>query len=359
MTASATSRILLCGAEPSAWDDVRRLLEEAGHSIVNYQLDARDPENLPDYSLVLLQGSGPEELDFCRRLRLQMADSFIPILYLTSESELTSRLDSLEAGVDAYLQRPFAPPELLAQVQALLRIKELHIRLLEKTAEVNLINKRLEAAHKKVDQELELARRIQQSFLPQSMPEMPRAGLAVLYLPCGRVGGDLCGRIVADLLRDARVDVSALTASPHADTSQTLIVNVAGQDRRFIHTFGANALFRASDIPLEQVRRCRVLYLGGYLVMPNIRQAELAKTFAAARKAGVRTVLDVVTPGPADYLSRLEKLLPHVDVFLPNNHESELITGEKHPLHQAEAFRRLGARTVVITMGEGGALLLL
>src|SRR5438552_479200 len=190
MSAPAASRILLCGADPSAWDDVRPLLEEAGHSIGVHHPNARDPEHLPDYSLILLQGSGPEELDFCRRLRLQMADSFIPILYLTSESEPTSRLDSLEAGVDAYLQRPFAPPELLAQVQALLRIKELHIRLLEKTAEVNLINKRLEAAHKKVDQELELARRIQQSFLPQSMPEMPRAGLAVLYLPCGRVGGD-------------------------------------------------------------------------------------------------------------------------------------------------------------------------
>jgi CheY-like chemotaxis protein len=190
MSAAGTSRILLCGTESSAWDDVRSLLEDAGHAINTYQLNSRDPENLLDYNLVLLQGSGPEELKFCRRLRLQLADSFIPILYLTGEGQSTSRLDSLEAGVDAYLQRPFAPRELLAQVQAFLRIKELHDRLLEKTAEVNLINKRLEAAHRKVDQELELARRIQQSFLPQSMPEVPHARLAVLYLPCGRVGGD-------------------------------------------------------------------------------------------------------------------------------------------------------------------------
>src|SRR3954464_3147793 len=49
----------------------------------------------------------------------------------------------------------------------------------------------------------------------------------------GGVGGDVFGRIVPDLLRDAGVDVSAVTFSPHADTSQTLIVNVAGQDRRF------------------------------------------------------------------------------------------------------------------------------
>src|SRR5437899_12765917 len=63
----------------------------------------------------------------------------------------------------------------------------------------------------------------------------------------GRVGGDLCGRIVADLLREERVDVTNLIISPKADTSQTLIVNVRGQDRRFIHTFGANGEFSASD----------------------------------------------------------------------------------------------------------------
>ncbi|HEV3120230.1 MAG TPA: carbohydrate kinase family protein [Gemmataceae bacterium] len=173
----------------------------------------------------------------------------------------------------------------------------------------------------------------------------------------GRVGGDAFGRVVADMLRDHGVDVSSVVVSEKLDTSQTLIVNVAGQDRRFIHTFGANAEFSTADIPMERVLKSRVLYVGGYLVMPNIRSAELAQLFAAARRAGVKTVLDVVTPGPGNYLPQLQNLLPHVDLFLPNNHESEMITGEKEPLRQAEAFRKLGAGTVVITMGENGALL--
>jgi sugar/nucleoside kinase (ribokinase family) len=173
----------------------------------------------------------------------------------------------------------------------------------------------------------------------------------------GRVGGDLFGRIVADLLHQQGVDVSALTVSPGADTSQTLIINVAGQDRRFIHTFGANGEFSPADIPLDQVKRCRVLYLGGYLLMPRVRQDDLIPVFAAARQAGARTVLDVATPGPADYLSRLERLLPYVDVFLPNNHEAELITGQTDPLRQAELFQRLGAATAVITLGSDGAVL--
>jgi sugar/nucleoside kinase (ribokinase family) len=183
------------------------------------------------------------------------------------------------------------------------------------------------------------------------------AKLGVPAAVCGRVGGDVFGRVVADLLREHGVDTYALQVSAGRDTSQTLIVNVAGQDRRFIHSFGANADFSPADVPLDLVARCRVLYLGGYFVMPNVRQKELVPVFEAARRAGARTVLDVVTPGPGDYLPQLEELLPHVDVFLPNNLEAELISGESDPLRQAEFFRRRGAGTVVITLGEHGSVL--
>jgi sugar/nucleoside kinase (ribokinase family) len=183
------------------------------------------------------------------------------------------------------------------------------------------------------------------------------AKMGVRSAVVGRVGTDVFGRIVVEMLREAQVDVSLVRASATADTSQTLIVNVAGQDRRFIHTFGANGEFSAADIPLEEVASCKVLYLGGYLLMPRLEQAELVPVFAAARARGVKTVLDVAIPHPGTYLSKLDQLLPYVDVFLPNSHEGELITGVKEPLEQAEIFHKLGAGTTVITMGEGGAVL--
>src|ERR1700686_4773793 len=52
----------------------------------------------------------------------------------------------------------------------------------------------------------------------------------------GRIGADTFGKVVADLLREQRVDVSSLQVTPGMDTSQTLIVNVKNEDRRFIHT---------------------------------------------------------------------------------------------------------------------------
>jgi sugar/nucleoside kinase (ribokinase family) len=173
----------------------------------------------------------------------------------------------------------------------------------------------------------------------------------------GRLGTDVFGRIVLEMLRDAGVDVSLVHASASAATSQTLIVNVAGQDRRFIHTFGANAEFCAADLPLARLASCKVLYLGGYLLMPQLLQEDLVPIFETARAQGAKTVLDVALPRAGEYMSQLGKLLPHVDVFLPNSHEAELITGCKDPVEQAETFQRLGARTTVITMGAAGAVL--
>ena len=100
----------------------------------------------------------------------------------------------------------------------------------------------------------------------------------------------------------------------------------------------------------------RVLYIGYFLILPDLDAEALAERFAAARRAGTVTVLDVATPGPGDYLRHLRPVLPQTDVFLPNTDEAALILGETDPVRQALAFHDLGARRVVITRGEHGAV---
>ncbi len=192
MAASAPSLILLCADAPGTAEDVQRTLEQAGHAVRRYALNGHEPEDAASYRLILLEGAPgrPETTQFCRRLRSRMGDAFVPIVFVMSDPSPVVRLATFESGADTYLLRPFSPRELLAQVQAFLRIKELHDRLLDRTAEVTRINKRLQLAHHHIDQELELARRVQQSFLPQSLPELPGVRFAVHYRPCGRVGGD-------------------------------------------------------------------------------------------------------------------------------------------------------------------------
>lgn len=181
--------------------------------------------------------------------------------------------------------------------------------------------------------------------------------LTRLGIPChvtGRVGDDPFGELTRSLLAREGLDVSGIITTPGCDTSQTLIVNVAGQDRRFIHTYGANAYFRASDIPATPAPN--ILYLGGYLLMSSCTGDELAPVLEKARSSGSRIILDVVTPKPANYIPWLEPVLPYVDYFLPNDHEAALITGESDPMIQADRFRKMGARNAIITMGERGTI---
>lgn len=173
----------------------------------------------------------------------------------------------------------------------------------------------------------------------------------------GRIGDDIFGNIVSKLLEHDGVDTSQLLHTPGSDTSQTLIINVKNEDRRFVHSFGANAQFRTDDITLESISHSKILYVGGYLLMPAFDQSGLVRLFHHARQLGVTTVLDVGIPGPGEYLSRLQEVLPLVDLFLPNNDEASIILGIEDPKQQALRFHELGASTVVITRGEAGSVL--
>jgi sigma-B regulation protein RsbU (phosphoserine phosphatase) len=192
MVPATASRILLCADTPAAVEELRLLLQQAGQTVGWHSIPAGDVADPADWDLIVLEG-GPRPRDvlpFCRRLRTRLADAFVPILFVTADPNPAARLTSLEAGADAYLLRPFVPGELLAQVQAFLRLKGIHDRLTEKTAEFHRVNKRLQQAYQQIDQELQLARRIQHSLLPQTLPEVPPIRFAVYYRPCGRVGGD-------------------------------------------------------------------------------------------------------------------------------------------------------------------------
>lgn len=172
----------------------------------------------------------------------------------------------------------------------------------------------------------------------------------------GKVGDDYWGRFVREDLEARGVGTERIRVSADHQTSQTMILLCKGQDRRFVHTFGANGDLRASDIDPSALEGASTLYVGGYLVMPGMLPDELASLFAYAQERGIRTVLDVVVPTGFKYAGELEPVLPHTDVFLPNEDEGEFLTGEADPVRQARALRRLGARTVVVTMGGEGLL---
>lgn len=65
---------------------------------------------------------GLDGVTVLKRLRQKGVDT--PALFLTAKAEVADRVEGLDAGADDYLAKPFAVPELLARVRAMLRRKD-------------------------------------------------------------------------------------------------------------------------------------------------------------------------------------------------------------------------------------------
>ncbi len=183
------------------------------------------------------------------------------------------------------------------------------------------------------------------------------ARLGVPVSVVGRVGDDPFGDAVVRDLGAHGLDTSGVLRTVGTGTSKTVIIPVVGEDRRFIHTFGGNAALRAEDIGADAAAAADIVYVGGYLVLPALEQHALAGLFRDARAAGTRTVLDPVVPAGRELsVADVSRVLPHTDVFLPNEDEARALSGETDPYDQAGVFLAHGAETVVVKRGEHGAL---
>lgn len=58
--------------------------------------------------------------ELCQRIKSDVAHSHIPIILLTAKNTLKSKIEGLEQGADAYIEKPFSPEHLQAQIGSLL-----------------------------------------------------------------------------------------------------------------------------------------------------------------------------------------------------------------------------------------------
>ena len=164
----------------------------------------------------------------------------------------------------------------------------------------------------------------------------------------GRVGEDPAGDRQLAALADAGVDAGRVARTPGVPTgSATIPVEDGTGENLIVVVPGANAALTRDDVVGHPVRWAGVLLL--QLEVPM--DAVLA---AAATATG--TV--VLTPAPPRPLPR--ELLDRVDVLVPNEHELAHLAGvspaERPPEELVELARSVAARSVVVTLGARGAL---
>jgi sugar/nucleoside kinase (ribokinase family) len=172
----------------------------------------------------------------------------------------------------------------------------------------------------------------------------------------GCVGRDVAGETLVKELQAAQINCDQVAYTTEHPTSETVILLVEREDRRYLHAFGANQAFTIGQIDRDWLAKLDLLYLGGLFAMPGIETDELLTLLAFCREKKVITVIDVVLPTNFKRAAEMEELLPFVDWFLPNDAEAAVLTGETDPLKAICVFRSWGAESLVVTLGRRGAI---
>jgi sugar/nucleoside kinase (ribokinase family) len=185
------------------------------------------------------------------------------------------------------------------------------------------------------------------------------AALARLGLRTGvfsAVGNDAWAGMLGEVYRRENIDDHLFVNEADATSTTVALVDASGE-RSFLHYPGACSRIdaRAFLDRMDLWRNTRLLLLGYYSLLP-VLEPDLPEVLKEIRSTGCRTALDAAGAGGA--MQPLDRVLPHLDVYVPSLAEAQRQTGRTAPREIIAAYRDCGAPGLLgVKLGSAGVLL--
>jgi DNA-binding NarL/FixJ family response regulator len=119
-----SAQLLLVDDEPGLREAVKEYLQESGFSVQTAS-NAREGWDImqhiiPDLVISDIMMPQVDGYQFLKQMRDDQRFQALPVVFLTAKGMTGDRIQGYQAGVDAYLPKPFDPDELVAIVENLL-----------------------------------------------------------------------------------------------------------------------------------------------------------------------------------------------------------------------------------------------
>ena len=137
-------RILIVDDDASSVRLVAETLEGLGFAIDTaadgVQALEKVRQSTPDLLILDVMMPRMNGLEVCRIVKSMSTDSFVPIILVTVQGDVDSKIMGLKLGADDYLAKPFNPLELRARVLSMLRIKALQDKINSKRRDLEALS---------------------------------------------------------------------------------------------------------------------------------------------------------------------------------------------------------------------------
>ncbi|MFL0797570.1 MAG: diguanylate cyclase [Cellvibrionaceae bacterium] len=139
-------KVLIVDDDPDIRELLAFILQRADHGITQATNGEEALELVvnrgysPDLILMDINMPGMDGYETTRQIRTAFGTHWIPILFITGETDVSCYEKGIEAGGDDYLVKPFNPAVLQAKVKALTRISHSQARMEELISELTLLS---------------------------------------------------------------------------------------------------------------------------------------------------------------------------------------------------------------------------
>lgn len=164
------------------------ILEKAGYDVIE-AVDGEEAVNLsmqeiPDLILLDIMMPNKDGYEACVEIKQHVKTTDVPIIFLSARTQTRDKVKGLELGGVDYVTKPFSKDEVLARVNAQLKIRHL-------TEDLKKANEDLLSNQIRMEQDLRSAGKIQQSLLPKDNLKIKGLDIAWRFVPCDTLGGDI------------------------------------------------------------------------------------------------------------------------------------------------------------------------
>jgi sigma-B regulation protein RsbU (phosphoserine phosphatase) len=178
-------RVLVVLGDGFRRERLRRQVEESGCAVIS-TASTDEAATLvraeePDVVVVEALASPSGALGLLKVMQAEPTSATIPVIVLAPRGDCDVVQRCLDAGAEDFLYEPYSPSTLKAQVRDYVAISSRRRGDLRRSERENLL---------KLERDVQIARKIQESFLPGELPQPPGWEIAARFHPAREVAGD-------------------------------------------------------------------------------------------------------------------------------------------------------------------------
>ncbi len=190
------------------------------------------------------------------------------------------------------------------------------------------------------------------------------AGLGRKTCFIGRVGQDMFGDLLEDVIRSAGIDASGLTKDPEVHTTLAFVHTREGGDREFsfYRNPGADMMLQSSDVDTSLIERARIFHFGTLSMTHPLCREATKKAIHAAQESGCILSFDPNLREPLwGSLSEAHEQtaygMQHCHILKISDNEIVWFTGEKDYQKGLKILQdRYHIPLILLSLGKEGSI---